>query len=124
MESSRPSWLNESCPPWCLREHGEDDHPEDREHRGDAVVIGVVASGADEVAVGDLLRPTELVVQLHRRVGVAVEWVSIEPAQARQPRLALTRGSARALADALRRADRHHQGSGPPEERPTNLSSG
>lgn len=123
MESSRPSWLNESCPPWCLREHEEDDHPEDREHRGDAVVIGVVASGADEVAVGDLLRPIDLVVQLHRRVGVPVEWVSIEPAQARQPRLALTRGSARALADALRRAD-GQPGSGAPEERPPNLSSG
>lgn len=122
MESSRPSWLNESCPPWCLREHEEDDHPEDREHRGDAVVISVVASGADEVAVGDLLRPTELVVQLHRRVGVGVEWVSIEPAQARHPRLALTRGSARALVDALRRAD-DQPGSRPPEERPPNLSS-
>lgn len=122
MESS-PSWLNESCPRWCLREHGEDDHPEDREHRGDAVVISVLASGADDVAVDDLLRPTELVVQLHRRVGAVVEWVSIEPAQTRQPRLALTRGSARALADALRRAD-GRPGSGPPEERSTDLSSG
>jgi hypothetical protein len=107
MESSRPTWLDEPCPPWCLREHDEDDHPEDREHRGAAIDVAVVATGEDAVPVTDALSHLDLVVQLHRRVGGPEEWVSIEPAEARQPRLALTRGSARALVAALRRVDGH-----------------
>ncbi|WP_392390977.1 DUF6907 domain-containing protein [Nocardioides sp. LHD-245] len=123
MESSRPTWLAEPCPPWCLREHDEDDHPDDREHRGEAVDLAVVATGEDAVPVTDALAPLELVVQLHRRVGAPVEWVSIEPAEARQPRLALTRGSARALATALRHVE-SHPGPGSLVEIPDDLSPG
>ncbi|WGX97977.1 DUF6907 domain-containing protein [Nocardioides sp. L-11A] len=123
MESSRPTWLDEPCPSWCLREHDEDDHPEDREHRGEPVDLAVVATGEDAVPVTDALAPLDLIVQLHRRVGAPVEWVSIEPAEARQPRLALTRGSARALATALRRVE-GHPGPGSLVEIPDDLSSG
>jgi hypothetical protein len=101
MERSRPTWLVEPCPPWCLREHEEADHPEDREHRGAAVRVSVLASGEDTIPATASLGALDLLVQLHRRVGETLEWVSIEPAEARQPRLALSRESARFLTRAL-----------------------
>lgn len=42
MNDSRPSWLLEECPPWCVAEHAEEDHPDDRQHHGVIVTVPVV----------------------------------------------------------------------------------
>jgi len=39
---SRPSWQVTECPAWCVVEHQEDDHPDDRTHRDAGVDIPVV----------------------------------------------------------------------------------
>lgn len=34
-QRNRPDWQAEDCPPWCAREHLNDDHPEDRIHQSE-----------------------------------------------------------------------------------------
>ncbi|MCL2542283.1 MAG: hypothetical protein FWE71_07485 [Nocardioidaceae bacterium] len=99
--TTRPTWLVEECPSWCVRDHRESDHPEDRYHHGEASLVPVVLARDRFVPASASLEATDLVVCRGRHVGDAVEWVVIEPAESPQPRLVLTRESAGSVARAL-----------------------
>ena len=78
-EPSQPSWLHEPCPAWCTREHREDDHPEDRVHQDDGVVIAAVLGDAHPTTLAVSGRPTELVVQRYRPIPRRTPtWLRIE----------------------------------------------
>lgn len=77
-EQSRPSWLHDPRPDWCTREHHEDDHPEDRIHQDDGVVIAANVGDPDPLTLAITGRATELVIQRCRSTGSAVPtWVRI-----------------------------------------------
>jgi hypothetical protein len=96
-----PSWLGEPCPRWCVREHHEDDHPEDRYHQGEASYLPVVAGRTDTIPMTSSLTADELVVRRGRHLGEAVDWLAIESDDLRGLRLLLTVESARTLAAGL-----------------------
>lgn len=98
----RPSWLHEACPSWCTREHREDDHPEDRIHQDEGVVIAAVVGDAHPTTLTVTARATELVVQRYRPIPhLTPTWVRIvEPEGGRAP-LLLTEETARRLGRAL-----------------------
>lgn len=100
--STPPTGLGEPCPPWCVREHEEHDHEEDRYHHGEVRIVPViVARGATPAAAS--FEPVDLVVCLGRHAGEEVEWVRVEATERPEPRLVLTRESAHLLAQALLR---------------------
>lgn len=101
-EGARVSWLTEACPPWCAREHAEDDHVEDRYHQSEPSVLTVVAGPGDTVPVTASLRPTTLALRAGRHVGDDLVWLVIEALDDPLPRMALTTDAARGLARALR----------------------
>lgn len=47
IEQSRASWQTEPCPSWCVREHQDDDHPDDRYHDSDTTVVSAVMADRD-----------------------------------------------------------------------------
>ncbi|WP_244931802.1 hypothetical protein [Nocardioides sp. W7] len=96
-----PSWLVEPCPPWCVREHREDDHPEDRYHQSQASHLPVVAGSTDTIPMTDSLEAVDVVVRRGRHLGEVVEWLAIESDDLRSLRLLLTVESATALTSAL-----------------------
>lgn len=96
-----PTWLDEPCPPWCVRTHLEDDHPEDRYHQSDPSFFTGVAGDGDQVPMTASLNPVTLGVRLGRHVGEAGAWVVIESLESRHPRLILTAEAAVALRQRL-----------------------
>jgi hypothetical protein len=82
--------------------HREDDHPEDRIHQDDGVVIAAVIGDAHPTTLAVTGRPTELVVQRYRPIPQrSPTWLRIEePEGSRTPLLLLTDET----ADRLRRA--------------------
>ncbi len=42
-----PSWQSRPCPPWCVRTHREDDHPDDRFHDSRSTRVPVVLLDRD-----------------------------------------------------------------------------
>jgi hypothetical protein len=95
----QPSWMAEPCPAWCVRDHGEDDHPDDRRHQGRPVEVHVVvASEAIPAASGT---PATLVVQLDQPVGTRRAWVRIEASEAAEPRFAVRACDAVPLVSAI-----------------------
>lgn len=94
--SDPPSWLDEPCPRWCRAPHGEQDHPDDRRHRGEARHIEVLATtptGAQQA--------TELVVHLETVAGSRETTVRIEEAEGSGQGLTLAARNARLLATAI-----------------------
>lgn len=98
---STPTWLDEPCPPWCVRTHREDDHPEDRYHQSEPSLFAGVAGDGDQVPMTASLSPMTLGVRLGRHVGEAAAWVVIESLESRHPRLVLTAEAAVALRQGL-----------------------
>lgn len=99
-----PTWLTEQCPNWCVRDHREEDHPEDRFHQSEAAVVPVVAGdgGArDRPIVADSLNSTELTVRIGRHIGEAFTWLDMSPTEGRSPAMVLSRDSARSLARSI-----------------------
>jgi hypothetical protein len=92
-----PTWLTEPCPSWCARDHHEHDHPEDRYHQSLPSVVPAVAGSAVNVPVTSSLQALDLVIRLGRYVGEATDWLVIEAAEQREPRLVITADSARLL---------------------------
>ena len=99
-DAPRPSWLAGPCPPWCTREHSEDDHPEDRYHQRDPTITAAVAGTGDTVPVPATLHPVVLTVRTGRYTGEGLTWLVVEPLEGR-PYLAITAASARSLVLAL-----------------------
>ncbi|HEY1135693.1 MAG TPA: hypothetical protein VGE77_14050 [Nocardioides sp.] len=100
MRDGRPTWLTEPCPAWCRNEHHEDDHPEDRVHRGDvAVVPAVVARWALPTQFhGEL---TELLVHRVQPVSRFSGWLVVQEAEGQEHRLVVHEDSVAALAASL-----------------------
>ncbi|KQY60329.1 hypothetical protein ASD11_12815 [Aeromicrobium sp. Root495] len=94
--ASRPpvfSWQAHPCPPWCELDHHDDDHPEDRVHRGAAHHVAVtLAPGAHEVQ-------DVLITVAERPVGSGTT-ISLQQAEA-PLLLRLTPEGAALLHDAL-----------------------
>lgn len=104
-DSSHPSWLDGPCPDWCTRVHRESDHPEDRRHQDDGIVIAAVAGDVGPETLAVRPRSTELTVRRFLLVGQPDRtWWQIEESEGRSGRLILSEESARALLAAL--ADR------------------
>lgn len=101
MAEGRPSWLDESCPAWCTREHREEDHPDDHYHQSEATVVPAVAGPGDTVPLTASLTATTLGVRVGRHVGDDLTWLVVEALEAPRPRLVLTAESAGALHRAL-----------------------
>lgn len=85
MTPSTPGRPHETCPRWCTREHHRSDHPEDRQHQGDAVYVPTVLEELRRHA--DRLIPeehaTELIAILYRRPQEPRAWILIgEPENA------------------------------------------
>lgn len=79
MNDTRPSWLTEECPPWCVGEHTEADHPDDRVHQGHISTIPVVmreqSLGGEGLASTE--RATEFDIVRFRPVSAATEWLFV-----------------------------------------------
>lgn len=106
-----PSWLDHPCPPWCVREHADDDHLEDRRHQSVEELLSVVRGDYPGPEGGDhdlAPRPQqEWLVVAHAAAGrqaqPPVVWVHLGQEEGREVALDLTRDSARRLRDALSR---------------------
>jgi len=101
MKALRPSWLNEDCPTWCVREHREQDRPDDRYHFSEASTVPVIAFAELSVDVAASMHGLDLVVWVGRYLGETLEWVVIEPARERDPHLILSVESAGFLRDKI-----------------------
>lgn len=99
--SAAPTWLGEPCPPWCVRTHLEDDHPEDRHHQSEPSLFAAIAGDGDQVPMTASLAPLTLGIRLGRHVGEARAWVVIESLETRHPRLVLSEEAAGALRHQL-----------------------
>lgn len=99
--SPRPSWLTAPCPAWCVRQHAEDDHPEDRYHQSEPAIVPAVVGTGDAVPVTTTLRAETLVVRTGQYADDARVWLTVEPLEGRRPHVVLTPGSARSLVRAL-----------------------
>ena len=89
----RPSWQADGCPPWCVSEHREDDHPDDRFHDSAPALVPSVL-GPDGVAA-------DLLVVTSRRCDTANDWVFVGHPERAAEGLVLSRESARRLARAI-----------------------
>ncbi|HEX7740354.1 MAG TPA: hypothetical protein VF426_11985 [Marmoricola sp.] len=99
-QSERPSWLEETCPPWCAREHHEHDHAEDRVHGSEPVYVPVVRRsstipGRAETEAG------ELIVQRLKIVGDRESLVLVTDPEDAAKGLILNNPSAERLRSAL-----------------------
>lgn len=75
---AHPSWLRERCPDWCTRVHLEDDHPEDRIHQDDGVVMAAVVARVEPPSHLADPRPAEILIRRWRPVGSPQHtWVTI-----------------------------------------------
>lgn len=95
----QPSWMAEACPSWCVRDHAEDDHPDDRRHQGGGIAVPAVVAG--EPVPGASGEPLVLVVQLDQPVGTRTAWVRVEASEGAGPRLAVRASDAVELAAAI-----------------------
>jgi hypothetical protein len=79
MTRNQPTWLNETCPAWCIAEHGEHDHPDDREHESRRIEApGVILTRT--VTNGQIVHRVEAVhldAIRHRHVGDDQDWVYV-----------------------------------------------
>lgn len=79
MVTERPSWQVDPCPSWCAGEHGEHDHPDDRQHRSASFSVAVIARRT-QLEPERLVRtaePTEFEVGLSRSDGEQDTWLYI-----------------------------------------------
>lgn len=92
---TRFTWARHPCPPWCEVEHHDDDHPDDRVHRGAAQHLTIAWGPESHRTTEEILTLAEL--PLGGRVSIAVQ-------QAEGPwHLSTTPEGAELLHDALRR---------------------
>ena len=104
MAGSEVSWLQEACPPWCVRRHQEEDLEDDREHQGVVWEVPAVLVSRTFPEFGRLVEAVESTTLdgvRQRRVGSDEEWVFIGDDR---HRLDMSVESARRLVDALSRS--------------------
>lgn len=101
--SDAPSWLTSPCPPWCTRAHHEDDHPEDRRHQDDGVVVPALLGRVEPRQLAYVAHAGELVVQRVRDLPAsAPTWLIITESESAGGALVLSRESVGRLRAALR----------------------
>lgn len=98
MPGPQPSWQDEPCPPWCIREHVEDDLVLDRYHQGEASTLSVMMSTDPGEPRAATFEAAELMIRVGRFDGERTSWVAIEPVS---PRMTLTAESARRLSQRI-----------------------
>lgn len=72
----RPEWQQSECPPWCTVTHADADHPDDRAHRDDGLMIPAlfrVRRFSNEVLV-EQIEAGHLVIGRWQRDGDAQIW--------------------------------------------------
>lgn len=80
MESAqRPTWQHSDCPAWCVQEHQETDHPDDRSHVSEAICVPVVR----------LLKQFEGDELLHRLLADELTMLVFQPQHDTEPWLSL-----------------------------------
>jgi hypothetical protein len=94
-----PTWLGETCPAWCTREHREDDHPEDRRHQSTARIIAVDVPTA--AIPGETTQAVEVAVYLDQPVAQPVRWLRVESVDSSRVRMVLTAESAHRTVDLM-----------------------
>lgn len=76
-----PEWLTEVCPAWCCGDHSGQDHPVDRVHFSDPVLVPVIERVRTVDRVGLEVVPvptaTEASLMLVQGVGDDDVWISI-----------------------------------------------
>lgn len=97
----RPIWLTETCPSWCVREHHEQDFPDDRYHRSEPSSFPAIVVAGPGIHLTAFMHGLDLVVWIGRYVEERVDWMVIEPAEQRDPHLVLTVESAALLLDQI-----------------------
>jgi hypothetical protein len=88
------------CPAWCRRHHGRADHPEDRLHQSDPLLVPVVL-GDLHLSHGAGARADSLVLRLVQPVDASTAWLEAVPEEGRSAYLLVTAESARRLAEAM-----------------------
>lgn len=101
MPGPQPSWQQEPCPPWCVREHDEDDIALDRYHQGEPSVLPVLISTGPEEPRSATFESVDLTIRVGRYAGDLSDWVAIEPVQLTAPRMVLAAESADRLVQRL-----------------------
>lgn len=97
----KPTWQTDECPTWCVTEHRENDHPQDRFHDSHGIYLPAILGIPDETQADPAPEAVELLVVRSRRCGTNEDWVFIgEPDRPRQ-RLLLSAESAARLITAL-----------------------
>ena len=76
---SRPSWQVDACPSWCRGDHREHDHPDDRVHRSDSVLVPVVGRRTwfEGAGMRREVQATEVDVALSRLDGECEIWLYV-----------------------------------------------
>ncbi len=89
-----------ACPPWCRRDHGPDDPPDDLLHQSRPAFVPVT-HGDPRFAPYDDAWPDRVVLRLAQRVGSSAVWLEASSEEGRSLHLLVTVESAGRLADAL-----------------------
>jgi len=66
-QQNRPEWQTDDCPPWCAREHLSTDHPEDRIHQTEPLIVPALRRRS--LLPEDPPERTEIEVMLAARMG-------------------------------------------------------
>lgn len=107
MESTKPraSWQSEPCPPWCVRVHADDDHPDDRYHdSAETQVPAILAERKPDEGPGRWVHEEAEVTIVTSRYADATEMVTfIGSGDRHDQQLSLSPESAARLAAALQR---------------------
>lgn len=106
-----PTWLAERCPDWCVRDHAEDDHPDDRYHQSEGSLVPGVVATRFAIPLTAALERLDLITWIGRYAGEREDWLVIEPTVQREPRLMITLETARGLVEQLSQQLARHDGS-------------
>ena len=93
------------CPPWCVRRHTSQDHPEDRLHqsppRHAVLVTGRPWLAHDARHPDDLGQASPVVARLVQQAGSRATWLEVTSEEDGAVRLAVTPESGRRLVAVL-----------------------
>lgn len=89
-----------ACPVWCARDHGPDDHAEDRLHQSEPVHLAVLTDHQTFLGEAEV-QPEWLVLRLARRPGSPTTWLELAAEERSSFRLVITAESADRLGRSL-----------------------
>lgn len=96
-------WQTKPCPPWCAREHRDNDHPDDRFHDSARTVVPTIFAQPDRVAARGrwILESDDLtiVTSQHEKNATAITFIGREDRVGQE--LMMAPESAARLAESL-----------------------